>query len=124
MSEFKEITLTSRQSLSDIAVQEYGALEALPLLVQDNVTLAGLNAVVAPGTILKIRKTFSKINQDNVAIAAKLQADKKLVVSNAPAAASSNLYVAGGYWQYNLLNNYAISNRVAILQSSLAPLNP
>jgi hypothetical protein len=44
------------QSIWDIAVQEYGDVSAVWLLLQDNEIIADLNTILPPGTELIIRQ--------------------------------------------------------------------
>lgn len=57
MTEYRDITTLARQTLEDIAIQEYGAVEGIEWLVRDNRnTLAeGFDTRMPTGTLLRIR---------------------------------------------------------------------
>lgn len=55
--DFKTITVQEGQNIYDIAVQEYGGVDAVHLLQTDNPTkINDLNAVITVGDTLLIRK--------------------------------------------------------------------
>jgi hypothetical protein len=87
-SMYKDIVVINGQSISDIAIQEYGTYEAVFAIMVDNMLrLNSINDVLGPGTILKIRK----VNPfDSIVIG-------KQVTNSNPLNILSGDYVASGY---------------------------
>lgn len=102
MSDFKQIYVTDRQSLVDIAMQEYGCYDGLFLLLQDNEDrLTDLSDVPAAGMKLNIQTPVPMITGTNQLVAAFYQSKSVKVVSNAtpPTPPPTTVpYVTPGYW--------------------------
>src|SRR5215469_10964864 len=84
MSSYKQINVLDRQSIDDIAIQEYGCVEGKWNLLADNSDrLQSVNDVPAPGMVLNIESPVPYITSQNQAIAATFAAKKLKVVSGA-----------------------------------------
>lgn len=64
----KPIYTTFGQSLSDIAIQEYGCIEGCMALIIDNDFIGNLDVVFEPNTRLNIREEKIEFTDENVAI--------------------------------------------------------
>lgn len=58
----KIVVVQPRQSLADIAIQEYGSISALPMLVEDNNNVVECITDVPAGTMLSIRTPLPPFN--------------------------------------------------------------
>ena len=56
MQDFKKITVKEGQGLFDIAIQEYGNMAAVFLIIEDNVMVEKVDSNVYAGQLLLIRK--------------------------------------------------------------------
>lgn len=89
----KQIQTTLGQSLLDIAIQEYGAVEGVFALVIDNDYIGDLSDVLAPGTPLDIREESLKLNKDNLTIKQMMELEKiGKIISSLPTRTTLNLY--------------------------------
>ena len=57
----KLVEVQERQSLIDIALQEYGSIEALPMLIEDNINVLTDITAIPAGTQLCIRTPLPAI---------------------------------------------------------------
>lgn len=86
MSAYNTIVVADRQSLMDIALQEYGTVEGIQFLLEDNAeVIAFIHDVPAPGTELLIRAELPKITPTNRAIVSEYVSKKTKVVSGVDA---------------------------------------
>lgn len=83
MNAFKQIMVADRQSLTDIAMQEYGCYEALFILLEDNADrLFAVDEVLIEGMKLNIRADVPDINPFNKAIVSEYIRSEHKVVSH------------------------------------------
>lgn len=75
----KQIKAASGQTLIDIAIQEYGCYDGVFILMEDN--NVGLGADVLPGATLVIRDEVPELTEDNVLVANRFKAQKRLINS-------------------------------------------
>lgn len=54
----KHIIVKQGQSIFDVALQEFGTLEAVVCIVKDNCQVESLSAFIQPGTVLRIRRAI------------------------------------------------------------------
>lgn len=98
---FKQIIVLDRQSLDDIAIQEYGHIDGKFLLLADNSDrLQSLNDVPWPGMKLNVQTPVPMLTNNNQLIAAYFAAKKQQVVTDAgPVTQPITLeaYVEDGY---------------------------
>lgn len=84
MNAFKQVTVADRQSLVDIAMQEYGCYEGIFVLLDDNIDrLKAIDEVPLPGMKLNVRSELPKLKPENRAIVAEYNRLLHTVVSNA-----------------------------------------
>jgi hypothetical protein len=82
---FKQITAGDRQSVVDIALQEYGCYEGAFLIMQDNAALdLSLHSILIPGVKVLIQTPVPRITADNQGIM-ELYTQKKTQVVGAGA---------------------------------------
>jgi hypothetical protein len=76
---FKRVEVLYGQSLMDIAMQELGCVEGLPMLARDNADqITSLTQVITVGMMLKIRTPVPKITDTNQAIMREYAEDKSI----------------------------------------------
>lgn len=110
MSAFKTIVVADRQTVTDLALQEYGCVApALVLLLKDNEgVITSVHTVPAAGTILRIRVPVPELTSTNRQVAAAYAAENRTVVSNNEALPNqpiTDLYVEDDYVQVGYINN-------------------
>lgn len=89
----KSIHTTLGQSLADVAVQEYGAVEGVFALLIDNEVIGDLSDVLEPGTALNIRNEKMKLNNDNLTIKQMMDLEQiGRIIGGLPTHAGLNLY--------------------------------
>lgn len=98
---YKDIVVFNGQSISDIAIQEYGTYEGVFAIMVDNMLrINSINDVLSPGTVLKIRKANPF---DSLLI------DKQVTNSN-PLYMLSGSYVHDGY----VVSGYVVSSSIGV----------
>ena len=102
MNGFKTIIVADRQSISDLAKQEYGCYEGWQLILRYNGDkLDGLHDVPDPGTELLIQSPVPKLTDTNQLIAAQYATLRHTIVNGAiaiPVPRNRFRYVEQGYW--------------------------
>lgn len=100
----KTVTVTYGQTLSDVALQEYGCSEGIVLLAQDNDL--SLTAKVEAGQPLQIRDVVPELTPTNIAVAQyfRINGIKPNSSSNDSAASNNNGYVTQGYVNEGYVN--------------------
>lgn len=89
----KSIHTTLGQSLSDVAVQEYGAYEGVFALLIDNEAIGDLSDVLGPGTPLNIREEKLKLNNENITIKQMMDLEQiGKIIGGLPTRTTLNLY--------------------------------
>lgn len=118
----KKCTVQYGQSMWDIAIQEYGHVDGVFLLVKDNPNYS-ITDVPVPGEELLIRDETPELSEDNRRIAAAYQEQKITVASGIAASYSLSMYVTVGYWKngytHHLMKNLPAWNY--ILHGYLSP---
>lgn len=99
-----EYTVQYGQSLWDIAIQEYGHVQGVELLVKDNPQLA-VTTVPAVGSKVLIRPEVPELSNTNQRIVAEYKKQNITVASTAPATATLRRYVISGYVLQGYVNN-------------------
>lgn len=99
-----EYTVKYGQSLWDIAIQEYGHVHGVELLVKDNPQLS-VTGVPAVGSKVLIRPEVPELSNNNQRNVAEYKKQNITVASNAPATATLRRYVISGY----VVNGYVLN---------------
>lgn len=102
-----EYTVQYGQSLWDIAIQEYGHIDGIFLLVKDNLQLS-VTSVPAVGSKVLLRNEVPELSDNNQRIVAEFKRNNITVASNAPATATLSRYVLQGY----VVSGYVINKFV------------
>lgn len=95
---YKKITLNGRQSLTDIAVQEYGGVEGLFLLFEDNDFLTDIANVPPAGAKMLIRTTVPYLTAQNKVVKAEYMNNDTVVTTAEKSNMRTGEYVTVGYW--------------------------
>lgn len=116
MSGFKTIVVSDRQTVSDIALQEYGCVApGLVLLLKDNEgVITSVHTVPAAGTVLRVRVPVPELTSTNRQVVAAYAAENRTVVSNnqaLPDEPVTDMYVLNGYVDNGYINNL-LGNRI------------
>lgn len=91
MNGYKHIIAGDRQSVVDVALQEYGCYEGSFLIMEDNAALdLSLHSVLIPGVKLLIRTPVPRITATNQGIMELYTAKKTQVVGNAALSYDAN----------------------------------
>lgn len=99
MTGYKRITALGRQSLTDIAIQEYGAPEAVFIILEDNEgKFTDISNVPPAGMQIMIRTETPTLNANNKAIMEVYRAKKVKVATVEQSNMSTGEYVTVGYW--------------------------
>lgn len=84
MNGYKQVTVSDRQSLTDIAMQEYGCYQGVFILLEDNSDrLFAIDEVPLPGMKLNVRTTVPNINAANTSVVAEYGKQDHRVLSQA-----------------------------------------
>lgn len=87
MNAYKQVVVADRQSLVDIALQEYGCYEGLFTLLDDNSDrLKAIDEIPVPGMILNIKNKTPILKPENRAIVSEYDRQKHIVAGNATGA--------------------------------------
>lgn len=82
MKGYRQVQVSDRQSIIDIAVQEYGCYEGVFILLSDNSDrLLAIDEIPLPGTKLNIRQTVPNINPANTTVVAEYRKSDHRVIS-------------------------------------------
>lgn len=83
MNAFKQITIADRQSIIDIAMQEYGCYEGVFAILEDNADrIMAIDEVPLPGMKLNIRNIMPEFNSSNRAIVSEYKRLSHNVIGN------------------------------------------
>lgn len=93
---FKQVTVSEGQSLADIAIQEYGSMAGVFLIIEDN-GLTSVDAIPQPGTNLNIRLLIEELGSSNRAIAKKFNTEQVKVNTGNDFDSATTRYVEEGY---------------------------
>ena len=94
---YKKIIVSQGQSLIDIAMQEYGALPGVFLILEDNTELSAVDQTPIAGTEINIRVDVPEISEGNRAIARKFVKEGLRVNSGSAPDTELQRYFAPGY---------------------------
>lgn len=95
MKEFKQVVVADRQSLVDIAIQEYGCYEGLFYLLDDNSDrLFAVDEVPLPGMKLNVRIKTPVLSPSNTSVVLEYRRKTHTVTSNAMGLAHIITYIA------------------------------
>jgi hypothetical protein len=94
----RKYTVQYGQTMLDIAVQEYGHVDGVFLLIKDNPNYS-ITDVPVPGEELLIRDEAPQLSEDNRRIAAEYKEQGITVASGMAASYSLGMYVTVGFWK-------------------------
>lgn len=97
---YRQVRVMSGQTLADVAVQEYGHMDGVWLLLEDNPGLvADLGEVPAPGTVVNVRVDVPELGPGSRETAEALKRYGQKVATGAVWTEKPwDGYVAEGYW--------------------------
>lgn len=91
-------TVQYGQSMWDVAIQRYGHVAGVYMLVEDNPDYA-ITDVPVPGSVLLIRPLVPKLSETNEAVVREYSDNNITVASSAQTnRTAATQYVATGYW--------------------------
>ncbi len=98
----KTIFTNPNQTLTDIALQEYGCVEGIFILMEDNPML-NMDGKLITGQAVQIREAVPELTTNNKAIATELKASSRKI-NTGTGATQDNTYVDDTY----MINDYTI----------------
>ena len=88
MAKYRIVTLQQGQSILDLSIQEYGCVEGLFVLIDDNSFIADFTQYIAHGTDFKIQTVVPKLTDTNVSVVLQYKKDATTVANGVDPLAS------------------------------------